>query len=454
MGRNFNDTAFSSTLKTGHERFLARTIVHALTEGWRTPTDFLRHFTPLDLMRGLEAAPDLRAQLLVVAAGVHEKIARKKSIESAAEDLRIALDEGITDAAAVLALIPPDDRVRHLSAHALWKFLVEDEFWTPLNAEANRERAVGRVTFTLETAIEEDLLSLMDLADGLGFETIAQKLPQKEAQKLLIHALKIGRENKPLNEDQLLECVPLRALVSYVPLEQVYESVIVQRIAAPNGFTEPGAKPKKVVNAPAQASEQRKAAPTPAPAAKPVVQTEPEESAPDRTSIDDLDRLVDGSRPSAEEDARRKVTDKLSAISRLPPKHDSLSTPILLSIESMYAELLTASTDEARELCIRDSFPNEAQMSTALLALIELLDPNIDVDDPVIRDADIDSLIKVVLFEERHRFEQAHPSMRPPSSSAPLPPPNGNVRRNSVPPPLPRASGGPPPLPGSNRPRS
>ena len=82
----------------------------------------------------------------------------------------------------------------------------------------------------------------------------------------------------------------------------------------------------------------------------------------------------------------------------------------------MYAELLSASTDEARELCIRDSFPNPAQMSSALLALIELLDPSIDINDPVIRDADVDSLIKVVLFEERHRYEQAHPSLRPPPS--------------------------------------
>ena len=32
--------------------------------------------------------------------------------------------------------------------------------------------------------------------------------------------------------------------------------------------------------------------------------------------------------------------------------------------------------------------------------MIELLDPNIDTRDPVIRDGDIDSLIKVVLFED------------------------------------------------------
>jgi hypothetical protein len=84
-------------------------------------------------------------------------------------------------------------------------------------------------------------------------------------------------------------------------------------------------------------------------------------------------------------------------------------------------------------MCIRDSFPNESHLTLALLGLIELLDPSIDVKDPVIRDADADSLIKVVLFEERRRYEQAHPSARPPGGS---PPPPGGTRR-SAPPPLP-----------------
>jgi len=34
-------------------------------------------------MQGLEVAPDLRAKILIEGAGVHEKIARKKSTSSA-----------------------------------------------------------------------------------------------------------------------------------------------------------------------------------------------------------------------------------------------------------------------------------------------------------------------------------------------------------------------------------
>jgi len=65
------------------------------------------------------------------------------------------------------------------------------------------------------------------------------------------------------------------------------------------------------------------------------------------------------------------------------------------------------------------------------LALIELLDPTIDVHKPPISDAEVDALVKVVLFEERQRQEQQgqggsarRSSMRPP----PLPTARGNTR--------------------------
>jgi len=471
MGKTSTDSAFTfkSSLKTGAERFLAQALAHALAQGFRTADDFLRHFKPLDLMVALESAHELRAEILVKAAGVHQKIAIKKSTTSGAEDLRIAIEEGLTDAAAILELFPADDRVRYLEGPRLWSFLVEDEFWSTLNAEANRERAIGRMTFTLENALREDLISLADIADGISFEMLSTRLPHKELQKLVAHALKLGRERKPLTEEALLESVSLAQIVGYVPLEHVWKSVIVERVAKPAGFlatlatidAKPPSSPPALLNrgssAPSKdesSADARKSVPPPKPPSG--APRKPEDSLPDMTVIeDDVDKLIENAqRPAPEEEARRRVLEKLAAISRLPPHHEALTTPVLLSIESMYAELLSASTDEARELCIRESFPNPTQMSSALLALIELLDPSIDINDPVIRDADVDSLIKVVLFEERHRYEQAHPSLRPPPSNPPLPPPTGARRgAGSAPPPLPRPAGAgggasvPPPLP-------
>src|SRR5882724_9361500 len=455
---SIDPAAFKSTLKTGAERFLSQALAHALAQGFRTPDDFLRHFKPLDLMVALESAHELRAEILVKAAGVHQKIAIKKSTSSGAEDLRIAIEEGLTDSAAILELFPADDRVRYLEAPRLWAFLVEDEFWSTLNAEANRERAIARMTFTLENALREDLVSLADITDGVSFEMLATRLPHKELQKLVSHALKLGRERKPLTEEALLDCVSLQSIVGYVPLEHVWRTVIVERVAKPAGFLNAasadnrlGASPvKERTSAPPPpprddvSAEARKSVPPPKP---PAARVQEDSLADIAAAEDDVDKLIENAqRPAPEEEARRRVLEKLAGISRLPPHHEALSTPILLSIESMYAELLGASTDEARELCIRDSFPNPAQMSSALLALIELLDPSIDINDPVIRDADVDSLIKVVLFEERHRYEQAHPSQRSPNSPSALPPPSAN-RRNSAPPPLPRPGSVAPPLP-------
>ena len=81
MGKTSTDTAFAfkSSLKTGAERFLSQALAHVLAQGFRTPDDFLRHFKPLDLMVALESAHDLRAEILVKAAGVHQKIAIKKT---------------------------------------------------------------------------------------------------------------------------------------------------------------------------------------------------------------------------------------------------------------------------------------------------------------------------------------------------------------------------------------
>jgi hypothetical protein len=447
-------TDFKSALKSPSERFLSQTVVFTLERGFRTPEDFLRHFKPADLMVGLEGAPDLRAKILIEGAGVHEKIARKKSTTSAAEDLKLALDEGVTNAAQLLTLLPPDDRVRYLDHKKLWALTTEDEFWSPLNAEADVDRALSRVVFLLENAMRESLLNLQVLTDGITFDSISTRLPLKELQKLVRHALKLGREKKPFSEQELLESVPLKTLVGYIPLEHIFNNVLVEKVARPAGFVATGGGVSgdnwEAVRPADKSPEQRKSVPPPKPQTPSPAKDEPEAKA--KADDDDVDALIQSTRPPAEEEARAKVINKLTEVNRLPPRHESLTTPVLLSIESMYSELLGASDDDQRESCIRDSFPNQQQLTTALLALIELLDPTIDINDPVIKDADVDSLIKVVLFEERHRYEQLHPSARPAPGPAPLPPPTG--RKGSIaPPPLPPKSALPPPLPEGKRAR-
>jgi len=292
----------------------------------------------------------------------------KKSTASATEDLRIAIDEGLTSPAELLELFPVDERVRHLERTKIWSFLTEEHFWEP-NASTPAGQAVARMHFLLETALAESLLSLQDFTDGVTFETISARLPHKELQRVVKHALESGRKKVPLTEDSLFDVVSLKDLLGHIPLDHVYKRVIVAKLAQPAGFIgsgvgeeawpedEPisaGSKPAEVAAESPKAEAKRGAPPKPSKA-------EPKD-AEETVTDDELEEVpvpsggTQSSRPPAEEEARRKVADRLAGINRLPPRHADLSTPILLSIESMYSELLTAPTDEAREMCIRDSF--------------------------------------------------------------------------------------------------
>src|SRR5690349_13354845 len=118
-----------SNLPTGRERFLSGVLQYALAEGWRSPNDFLRHFSPRTLINCLADDDELRVRVLTTTTRVNERLAARKTPASAAEDISLALEEGITDAEALLGLIPPDERVRYLDAGKLWAFLSEVEFW-------------------------------------------------------------------------------------------------------------------------------------------------------------------------------------------------------------------------------------------------------------------------------------------------------------------------------------
>ena len=447
-----------SSLGSAQDRFLSQAVAHALDNDWRTTDDFLRQFPPLDLMKGLDTAPDLRGAILTKAVGFHERIARKKSAESAAEDLRIALEEGVTTAQDILALLSADDRVRYLDRARLFSFAVEQNFFTSTKSGSEQERAVERMAFLLETALGEGLITLTEVTDGITFETIAQSLAVDDLRKVVESAFHLGRDKEALTEERLLDVVPLRSLLANLPLDLIWNRVILGKVAEPAGLVAAGTA--KVDQAP---DSKNVKSPPPKPAARPVgngkaakpdVAAAPAPAPAPAGAASVGASGTDAVDPDAEEDtARRRVLDRLTGIGRLPPRHGELSTQILFEIDSMYAELLVATNDEDREEAIRDSFPNEQHMSIALRALIELLEPTIDVKDPEIAKADVDSLINVFLIEERDHREgtaskkpSAPPALPNPVSAVVAPPPPPPKR--TVPPPLPRgASPMPPPLP-------
>ena len=263
----------SSQLSKGRERFLAHVIEHGFDVGRRSPEDFVRHFPPTLIMEGLKDQPKLRADILVQATGVKEKVAIKKSWESCADDLQIALDEGETNAASIMRVFQLDDRVRYLDHKLLWSYVTEGEFWK-ISPSRQKEYAAAKshMAFMLARALEDKLLTHADIVEGITVEELASRLPKSELGKIIKGALECGKRNAPFTETDLLGSMPPDVLVNYMPLFQVWDAIIEPKIAIEHGYTNKK-KAEKSERAPESLNDFLNstvpAAPTPVPSAAP-----------------------------------------------------------------------------------------------------------------------------------------------------------------------------------------
>ncbi len=229
---------FESKLTDGRQRFLAHAIEHALAISRRSAADFIRHFPPEVIMEGMAEHAELRASMLSQTTGLKVKIAIKKSWQSAAEDLRIALSENETDAQTVVSVFDPDDRVRYLPRAKIWAFLTEGEFYNVTASKTNEHRiAKQHIAFLLDRALNDGLLTHRDIIDGVTVAELSARLPKAELGKIIEGALLAGRHRKPFTDMELWSALTAPALVEYVPLTHVWSSVIVPKIAAAHGFS-------------------------------------------------------------------------------------------------------------------------------------------------------------------------------------------------------------------------
>jgi hypothetical protein len=231
--------SFRSNLTTGRERFLAHVIEHGTQIGRRTPEDFLRHFPPMAIMEALREQPQLRAAIITFTTGTKHGVALKKSWESCGEDVRIALEEGETDATSVLAPFALDDRVRFLDAKKLWAFVTEGEFWK-VSATKPREVEMARphVAFMLERALQDKLLTHQDVVDGITVDELAARLPKSELGNVIKLALSNSHGQLAFTERDLLAAVPPPVLVNYIPLTHLWTTVMVQKVAERHAYVD------------------------------------------------------------------------------------------------------------------------------------------------------------------------------------------------------------------------
>lgn len=256
-GASAPSTPFVSKLPKGPQRFLAYVLEHSLQHGRRTAHDFIRHFPPAAIMKALENEPQLRANIIVMTTGTHMKVALKKSAESCGTDLQIALEEDEADVESVVTLFQPDDRVRFLDNRALWVFLTEGAFW---QTDPNKDRngyttAASHLTYMIERALEEQMLSHRQVLDGITVAKLAIVLPREALAQVVQAALDRGRAGKPFVDSSLLDVATIHTLAEHVPLPWLWNEVIVPHIAEAHGLAEAAGAKAGAKEAKAKAAE-------------------------------------------------------------------------------------------------------------------------------------------------------------------------------------------------------
>ncbi len=243
---------FVSGLGKGREAFHAEVTEFVLRSGERTPEDFLRHFTCRAIMKSLDARPMERARIVSQSTGVHEKVAHKMSSDASGESLQIALDEGVTTAAAIVKLFQPDDKQRYLERHALWAFDVEGQPWkTTAATKTSHDRAKAYLAYMLDRALENLLVSHEEVVHAITVGKLVQSLPKEKLGAIIEASLKT---HDKFTEEDLLGTIPPGMLVEYVPLDYLWDKVIMPLVAeahdyAPKPVMLAGAKPPSVTDA-------------------------------------------------------------------------------------------------------------------------------------------------------------------------------------------------------------
>lgn len=225
---------FISDLGKGREAFHAEVTEFALRSGERTPEDFLRHFSCRAIMKSLDARPTERARIVSQSTGVHEKVAHKMSSDASGESLQIALDEGVTTSAAIVGLFQPDDKQRYLDRHALWAFDIEGQPWKATSANKTaHDRAKAYLAYILERALENLLISHEEVVRAITVSKLAQSLPKEKLGLIIEASLKTSDK---FTEEDLLAAIPPQSLVEYVPLDYLWEKVIVPLVAEAHDY--------------------------------------------------------------------------------------------------------------------------------------------------------------------------------------------------------------------------
>ncbi len=125
---------------------------------------------------------------------MHAKIAPKKSVTAAREDLQIALDEKICEPQKLLELFDCDEQV---ALPASRKAVGSGNTGRVL--ECADGQGASAVLDVLQTALDEDLIDVKKLIAAIGVDRLLADLPKELLEKSLSDAIRLGLEGKPFD---------------------------------------------------------------------------------------------------------------------------------------------------------------------------------------------------------------------------------------------------------------
>ena len=78
----------------------------------------------------------------------------------------------------------------------------------------------------------------MAIIDGISVHRIAKLLPRIELEKIITAALTAGQKKRPFTEAGLVDAVGSQTLLEHVPLKDIWNSMIVPKIAQAHSLME------------------------------------------------------------------------------------------------------------------------------------------------------------------------------------------------------------------------
>ena len=223
-----------SSLPAGISRFLSCVLHRGFQTGIFSTEEFIRHFPPMSLMQGLREHSKTRARILTAATGTAPIIAERKTPESAGCDLQIALDADVVDAEAIVCLFGTDDCIVACDPRAIWAFIWEAGFWQ--TGVADDMAARNQISFMLELAFFENLLTREDVVSAIGVERMVEYLPNAQIVLMVERALHLGQSEKVFRHTDLMTHAPPASLAEHLPLEWLWEDVLIDRLAVNHGL--------------------------------------------------------------------------------------------------------------------------------------------------------------------------------------------------------------------------